>query len=130
MKKLVLVRGIPGAGKTTFAKSTGMGVVLSADDYFVNPKTRKYEFDADKLGAAHNYCQAETAACMHEGWGTIYVANTFTTEKEMKPYYELAKKYGYTVFSIIVENRHDGISEHDVPLETIEKMKNRFNIKL
>ena len=37
----------------------------------------------------------------------IVVSNTFTMEWEMEPYYELAKKYGYKVFSIIVENRHE-----------------------
>jgi hypothetical protein len=60
----------------------------------------------------------------------IVVSNTFTQEWEMQPYFELAKKYGYKVFSIIVENRHEGINEHGVPEEKIEQMKNRFEIKL
>ena len=34
------------------------------------------------------------------------------------------------VFSIIVENRHGGENVHNVPQETLEKMKNRFEIKL
>jgi hypothetical protein len=29
-----------------------------------------------------------------------------------------------------MENRHDGINEHNVPAETLEKMKNRFEIKI
>ena len=61
---------------------------------------------------------------------TIVVSNTFTTEKEMKPYYKLAEQYGYRVHSLIVENRHGGINEHNVPDETLEKMKKRFEIKL
>ena len=48
----------------------------------------------------------------------------------MKPYYELAEKYGYAVFSLIVENRHGGKNVHNVPEETLEKMRNRFEIKL
>jgi hypothetical protein len=63
----------------------------------------------------------------------IVVSNTFTTENELKPYYNLAKQYNYMVISLIVENRH-GESEktniHNVPKETIEKMKNRFHVKL
>jgi hypothetical protein len=48
----------------------------------------------------------------------------------MDSYYDLAKKYGYRVHSLIVENRHDGVNEHGVPADKLEQMKNRFNIKL
>jgi hypothetical protein len=48
----------------------------------------------------------------------------------MEAYYKLAEKYGYIVFSIIVENRHGGINQHNVPEEVLTNMKNRFNIKL
>jgi hypothetical protein len=48
----------------------------------------------------------------------------------MQPYYDLAAKYGYKVFSIIVENRHGGKNVHGVPDEKLEIMKNRFSIKL
>jgi hypothetical protein len=58
------------------------------------------------------------------------VSNTLTTEKELKPYYELAEKYNYTVFSLIVENRHGGTNVHNVPEETLDKMEKRFSIKL
>jgi hypothetical protein len=60
----------------------------------------------------------------------IVVSNTFTQEWEMKPYFELAKTYGYTVFTLIVENRHGGKNTHGVPDEKLEQMKNRFEIKL
>ena len=60
----------------------------------------------------------------------IVVSNTFTQEWEMKTYFDLAGKNGYKVFSIIVENRHGGETVHNVPKETLEKMKNRFEIKL
>jgi hypothetical protein len=58
------------------------------------------------------------------------VSNTFTQEWEMKPYFDLAKKYGYKVFTVIVENRHGGKNVHNVPDEALEKMRNRFEIKL
>jgi hypothetical protein len=48
----------------------------------------------------------------------------------MQPYYDLAKKYGYTVFSIIVENRHGSTSIHNVPEGSIDQMRRRFDIKL
>lgn len=61
---------------------------------------------------------------------TIAVANTFTQEWEMQPYLDLAKEHGYTVHTIIVENRHGNESIHNVPKATVEKMKKRFEIKL
>lgn len=60
----------------------------------------------------------------------IVVSNTFTQEWEMEPYFKLAKEYGYTVFSIVVENRHGGTNVHNVPEDKIEQMKKRFSIKL
>ena len=60
----------------------------------------------------------------------IVVSNTFTQEWEMEPYFTLAKEYGYTVFTIVVENRHGGTNVHNVPEDKIEQMKNRFEVKL
>jgi len=66
----------------------------------------------------------------YQFYPTIVVSNTFTQEWEMEPYFKLAEKYGYTVFSVIVENRHGGKNEHGVPEEKVQVMKNRFQIKL
>jgi len=60
----------------------------------------------------------------------IAVSNTFTQEWEMERYYELAEQYGYKVFSVVVENRHNGVNEHNVPEDKIQIMKDRFEIKL
>jgi len=48
----------------------------------------------------------------------------------MDEYFKLAEKYGYMVFTIIVENRHGGVNQHGVPAEKLEQMRNRFNFKL
>jgi hypothetical protein len=48
----------------------------------------------------------------------------------MRPYFELAKNYGYKVFSVIVENRHGGTNQHGVPEEVLTKMCERFEITL
>jgi hypothetical protein len=60
----------------------------------------------------------------------IVVSNTFTQAWEMKAYMELAKSWNYRVFSIIVENRHEGTNEHGVPDEVLTKMRERFETKL
>ena len=127
-KQLVILRGISGAGKSTFAKTLG-GKHVEADMYFID-ENGNYIFDVTKIRQAHEICQIFTKIQMLIKEKLIVVSNTFTTEKELKPYYELAEQYGYQVTSLIVENRHGGISEHNVPQETIDKMKNRFSVKL
>jgi len=137
-KVLYIVRGIPGSGKSTMAKML-VGedfLVCEADKYFIDKETGEYNFYFTKIKEAHKFCQDTVETYMKDSlvndqfYREIAVSNTFTQEWEMQPYFELAKKYGYKVFSIIVENRHEGINEHGVPEEKIEQMKNRFEIKL
>jgi predicted kinase len=127
MKELFLLRGLPGSGKSTLAKSIG-GKHLEADMYF--SFGGEYYFDASKLGEAHTWCQQQVYLAMATNWSKIVVSNTFTQEWEMQPYYDLAKEYGYRVYSLIVENRHEGINEHGVPEEKLVQMKKRFEIRL
>ena len=127
MKELFLLRGVPGAGKSTLAKSLG-GKHAEADMYFV--KDGEYRFDASKLRNAHEWCQVQTEHWMSDGCERIVVSNTFTQEWEMEYYYKIAEKFGYRVYSLIVENRHGGVNEHGVPEEALERMENRFEVKL
>lgn len=127
MKELFLLRGLPGAGKSTLAKSLG-GVHAEADKYFMDKG--EYKFDPSKTRDAHAWCQNIVAAAMITEQSRIVVSNTFTQEWEMDHYFELAKEYGYRVYSLIVENRHDGKNQHGVPEEKLIQMKQRFEIKL
>jgi len=126
-RELYLLRGLPGSGKSTLAKSLA-GCHVEADMHFM--KDGEYEFDPSKLSEAHQWCQNKTASYMHTNWPRVVVSNTFTQEWEMKAYYKLAEKYGYTVYSIVVENRHGGVNSHGVPDDKLEQMKDRFQIKL
>ena len=131
-KVLYIVRGVPGSGKSTFAKSLG-GTHFEADMFFM--KDGEYKLDMLKIKEAHKWCQdsVNTAMILNNTAGlnsTIVVSNTFTQEWEIKPYFEMAELHGYKVFSIIIENRHGGVNEHDVPEEALSSMKNRFEVKL
>ena len=127
MKKLFIVRGVPGCGKTTFAESI-CDKVVSADDYHYDDEGN-YNWKPENIKAAHRYSQGKTRSIMETG-KDVAVANTSTTVKEMKPYYDMAEEFGYTVFSIIVENRHGGKDVHNVPEKTLEAMEKRFDVKL
>ena len=126
-KELFILRGIPGSGKSTLAKSLGEKHV-EADMFFM--KDGEYKFDATKIKDAHSWCQNMVGSWMSEDEERIVVSNTFTQEWELQFYYDWALEFDYKVFSLIVENRHGGINEHNVPEETVTKMKNRFEIKL
>jgi predicted kinase len=133
MEKIIyLLRGIPGSGKSTLAKSIG-AVHFEADMYFF--EGNEYKFNPLKLKQAHAWCQDQVRISMKNsdkniGDLRIAVSNTFTQEWEMEPYVEMAKEYGFKVFTLIVENRHGGVNQHNVPEDKIELMKNRFEIKL
>jgi predicted kinase len=130
-KELYLLRGLPGAGKSTLAKML-VGdrdyCHKEADMYFIDSEG-KYKFDFSLIKEAHTWCQSEVEFLMKYEH-TVVVSNTFTQEWEMQAYYDLAEKYGYRVHSIVVENRHGGVNAHNVPQETLEKMEQRFEIKL
>ena len=133
-RELVLIRGLPGSGKSTMAKSMAGYMHYEADMYFMQEShsgREFYHFDASKVHFAHAWCMKATEDVMAMGFDEdVIVSNTFTTEKELKPYLELAKEYNYRVVSLVVENRHGNESIHGVPEETMQKMERRFSVKL
>ena len=132
---LILLRGVPGSGKTTlgnailFTNQSNIQDVLSADNFFINEKG-EYIFDFTKLKEAHNDCQVKCAERMRNQFSKIVVANTFTQEWEMEPYFVMAERYNYRIHTVIVENRHGNKNIHNVPGEKIEQMIKRFDVKL
>lgn len=126
---LILLRGLPGSGKSSFAKTLNHnGNHFEADMYFY--KDGKYNFNPDELFKAHSWCFNKTKYAMQQNQETIVVSNTFTRKRELAQYMELANEFNYKVVSLIVENRHGNESIHNVPKETMEKMRNRFDIEL
>ena len=133
---LILLRGVPGSGKSTLGEvilytpgSNNTNNVLSADDFFID-EHGNYIFDATKIKEAHNQCQLKCAERMKLQLSKIVVANTFTQDWEMTPYFEMSERYNYRVHTIIVENRHNGKNVHEVPEDKLQVMKDRFEIKL
>jgi predicted kinase len=129
MKNLILLRGLPGSGKSTLAKTFQGAAHFEADMYFVDD-AGNYNFDRSKIRLAHEWCQRNVELAMSINEKDVVVSNTFTQEWEMEAYNEMAAENGYRVMSLIVENRHNGVNEHDCPVDTIEIMRNRFDIKL
>lgn len=126
--KLIILRGIPGCGKTSFAGFLVNNIyeaeIYAADDYW--EKEGGYEFDLSKLHLAHKECQKNVKGAMEDEVPVIIIHNTSTQNKELEPYLCLAKTYGYEVSVLVVENRHNGKDMHNVPEETLQRMTERL----
>lgn len=134
---LYLVRGLPGTGKTTLAKTIA-GIdktkCLAADDYFyenLGAHDAKYTFDPAKLPEAHKECLLKTSYWLTEGYSVV-VHNTFSCRWEMEPYLQKAKAHNFRVTVLdlfdagLTDDQLAARGLHDVPVETITKMRNRW----
>jgi len=123
MTSLTIVRGLPGSGKSTLVKR----IKRMADEWFEADmyfeKDGPYAFDPTKLGAAHGWCQAEVDNALYYKCDVI-VSNTFTTIRELRPYFEMAKTYDVVPNVITCQSNYGSV--HGVPDETLDKMKARF----
>ena len=133
-KKLaVILRGIPGSGKSTKARQIAEKhdgtVICSADDYFVG-EDGVYRFDVNKIGQAHGACKRKFADALKARESVVIVDNTNTRHREYKDYVREAKNYGYEVkvikIPLIDAELAAERNTHGVPLETIKKMIARF----
>lgn len=131
-KTLLALRGIPGSGKTTLAKTLSLSngaPIFSIDAYFEN-EVGEYTFDYKNNHLAYKDCESKTKEALKEGISFVIVDNTFTLDWELAPYERLAKEFGYLFFVVTVENRHGGKNVHQIPEEQIEKMKAKYQVVL
>jgi predicted kinase len=123
MKSLQILRGIPGSGKSTYAKSQTGAVICSADDYFLQADGT-YQYDKTKLQDAHDFCFKKCHDALHAGEQTVIIDNMNATAWEISPYIMLGRNFGYNVEVLNFPcDDQLGASRniHDVPLEDIER---------
>lgn len=146
-KYLLILRSVPGGGKSTYAKKLKQrflcfcfahgkgyfdGSICSADDYFLRPD-KIYDWNKKLLPNAHNWCYLKIKDCMRFGNNLIILDNTNIRKKDYQNYVDLAKECGYTVKERIIGKIDISMAEtyakrniHNVPLETIKRMIERF----
>jgi len=116
--RLILIRGIPGTGKTTLANIISSNV-LETDDFFTDSQG-VYEFDSKLLPYYHRLNQIRVRQAMNALEEMIVVSNTFAEIKEMKPYIDMANDNNYEVKVISLVGLHP--NEHDVPPTLVETL--------
>jgi len=133
MHSLILLRGLPGSGKTTLANllsENGKYPVFSVDSYFTDAKTGAYNFEFEKNHLAYKQCEEQTRTALQQGAEKIFVDNTFTLEWEMENYFKLAAEFRYKIFVVTVENRHGGKNIHAISHKQLEKMAAKYKVVL
>lgn len=133
VKSLILLRGLPGSGKSTLAEvlsEDGKYPVFSIDSFFTNKETGEYNFEFDKNYLAYRKCEEDTSSAMEKGEPKIIVDNTFTLNWEIEPYFKLASTFDYSVFVVTVEKHHSQKNIHGISDEQIQKMADKYKVKL
>ena len=124
---LVLVRGLPGSGKSTVAKQIITKPVdefqkwkhFEADMYHIDWGTGEYIFNPARIKHAHDWCFNSTVTALKHGY-CVVVSNTFVKLWEMERYLNAWE----TV--MVLKCTGDYGSVHDVPDETMERMRNTW----
>lgn len=130
MKKLIILRGVPGSGKSTYAKNlvkylTDVGftaVSFEADTFFYD-KDGNYNWNPDLLNRAHCWCQNRVSEALttHD---FVIVANTNIDRKSVKNYIKIAKERNADYIILRMKNRYQNI--HEVPDIIVENMATRL----
>lgn len=99
-RKLIIMRGMPGSGKSFLAKKLAgeAGKVFSADDYF--SRNGEYNWVGSELPNAHIDCQNRALEAMYLAIPVVVIDNTNITLwelKQLRHLIEIAQVLGYEV---------------------------------
>ena len=126
MIRLYLLRGLPGAGKSTVAKA--MAEALDFDHYEMDMARHvngKYIYRPEDTPRCHRWCYNRTKASLRKGRGVI-VSNTFVRRYHLNAYTSLALALKVPFAILHVQGQNFG-SLHDVPEEQMKRMRNAWS---
>ncbi len=128
MNKVYILRGIPGSGKSTYAKTIPNAVVCSADDFFV--RNGEYIFDASLLFDAHGLCRRKFMEALVNRTPVVVLDNTNVHQWEVTPYILMAE--AFPEYSVEVVEFHTepevciSRNVHNCPADVIKRMHDNF----
>ena len=109
MKRLILMQGAPGSGKSTVAEALAhrhsggnqAPQILSTDRFHYRQGI--YEFNPAMVGKYHAWTQALCLAAMIVETPLIIIDNTNIKREHVQPYLDMAEEHGYTVTVVRVD---------------------------
>ena len=131
-KYLFLITGAAGAGKSTLAQkiqdnANGLiepiSEICEADEFWYILGKGKYAFNPKLLWKAHKWCQDNAKEVMEEG-ANLIVSNTNIKPSDRRPYFDMAREYGYKVVFIHLTTQFQ--NQHGVPEKSVEHMRNNY----
>lgn len=111
--EIVLIRGLPGSGKSTMARKMEGYIHLEADMFLTVDGV--YVYNASIVKDAHDWCVASAKKLLEQGLHVV-VSNTFVKTWELQRYIDL----GFPFRIIEMQDRWPNI--HGVPEDKIEAM--------
>ena len=121
-----IIRGLPGSGKSTLARNIA-DVVCENNELFTC--NGSYKFEPTGIGLAIAACKAKFKEAVDSGERRIAVANMFSRHEDAAFYIDVAKRNGYKVFQMVVENVNGTTSIHGVKDEDIERQRKKFEVR-
>jgi predicted kinase len=131
-KQCIILRGLPGSGKSTVAALFGNHVTVSLDEFWMttDPETDElvYRFDRSRLKEAIEWSHQRFLDYAEQGETLIVVDNTHTQHREYQWWIEMAIQFEYDVHVLHVECLpHDLLrNTHGVPTQKLLEMKERW----
>ena len=126
--QLIILRGLPGCGKSTYQREHYQEAVVASADFFFT-KDEEYLFDPKKLGAAHQECFQTCLNALQERAPFVVVDNTNLLAVDIAPYVLLGETFGYEVKILTLVADPKECKErnvHNVPYDTICAMHSKM----